>query len=215
MDISLRHIADVEIEIMKPEYGFETKLQNMSSCMYQQSPQIGSMDTSGQTTRNKLFRFHMAKENAAIGNCRRRLDFNQSCQTNIYGLKPGQQITVARRNERERNRVKLINMTFATLREHLPFEPETTKNKKMSKVDTLKAAINYIKHLQDLVDNHDAVNDVLNEACAIDAMQFDLRTCPTSNSPEKSPTGASLTSEASFDGLSAEEEELLDFANWF
>ena len=29
-------------------------------------------------------------------------------------------VAVARRNERERNRVKLINMTFATLREHLP-----------------------------------------------------------------------------------------------
>lgn len=200
---------------MKPEYHFQTELQNMPSCMYQQSPRVGNISSSGQNTRAKLFRFHMAKENAALSSCRRRLDFNQSCQTTIYGVKPGQQITVARRNERERNRVKLINMTFATLREHLPFEPENTKNKKMSKVDTLKAAINYIKYLQDLVDNHDAVNAVLNEACAIDAMQFDLRTCPSNSSPEKSPTAASLTSEASFDGLSTEEEELLDFANWF
>lgn len=213
MDLSSVNFSNVQT--MKREYQFQTELHNMPSCMYDQPPQLGTMASSGQSTRSKLFRFHMAKENAsAMGSCRRRLDFNQGCQTNIYGLKPGQQITVARRNERERNRVKLINMTFATLREHLPFEPENTKNKKMSKVDTLKAAIDYIKYLQELVDNHDAVNAVFNEACSIDAMQFDLRTCPT-NSPEKSPPEASMTSEVGFDGLSTEEEELLDFASWF
>lgn len=212
MELSSSHFTDVLN--MKQEYHFQTELQNMPSCMYEHSPQMEVMASSGQSTRAKLFRFHMAKENAAMGNCRRRLDFNQSCQTNFYGLKPGQQITVARRNERERNRVKLINMTFATLREHLPFEPETTKNKKMSKVDTLKAAIDYIKYLQDLVDNHDAVSAVLNETCSIDAMQFDLRTCPT-NSPETSPVESCIMSEIAFDGLSTEEEELLDFASWF
>jgi hypothetical protein len=31
----------------------------------------------------------------------------------------------------------------------------------MSKVDTLKAAIDYIRYLQDLVDEHDAVSAVL------------------------------------------------------
>ncbi|XP_045198834.2 achaete-scute homolog 1-like [Mercenaria mercenaria] len=212
MDLSSGNFTNEHI--MKQEYHFQTELQNMPSCMYDQHSQMGVMPSSGQSTRSKLFRFHMAKENAAMGSCRRRLDFNQSCQTNIYGLKLGQQITVARRNERERNRVKLINMTFATLREHLPFEPENTKNKKMSKVDTLKAAIDYIKYLQELVDNHDAVSAVFNEACSIDAMQFDLRTCPT-NSPEKSPPETVMTSEATFDALSTEEEELLDFASWF
>ncbi|XP_052809469.1 achaete-scute homolog 1a-like [Mya arenaria] len=198
------------------EYSYQRDLEMplMPSCMFQQSPNMALMDAgSGNSTRAKLFRFHMVKENSA--GCRRRLDFNQACAGNIYGLKPGQQITVARRNERERNRVKLINMTFATLRDHLPYEPETTKTKKMSKVDTLKAAIDYIKHLQGLVDNHDAVNAVLNEACAIDSMQFELRACATS-SPEKSPLEVTReTEEGGFDALSAEEEDLLDFTNWF
>lgn len=44
-------------------------------------------------------------------------------------------VAVARRNERERNRVKLINMTFATLREHLPHSGgKSGKSRKMSKV---------------------------------------------------------------------------------
>lgn len=200
---------------MKTEYNFQTDFQvpTMPSCMFDHSLNSGILHSNGQNSRTKLFRFHMAKENSPI-NCKRKLDFTQACQPELYGLKPGQQITVARRNERERNRVKLINMTFATLRDHLPYEPDTSKNKKMSKVDTLKAAINYIKYLQELVDNHDAVNAVLTDACAIDAMQFDIRSCPT-ESPQKSPIVAETGPENGFDGLSAEEEELLDFTNWF
>lgn len=196
-------------------YSNELQLPSMPSCMYEQSLNPGILQQPGApTTRTKLFRFHMAKENASMNGCRRKLDFGHSCQAALYGIKPGQQITVARRNERERNRVKLINMTFATLRDHLPYEPETSKNKKMSKVDTLKAAINYIKYLQELVDNHDAVNAVLNDACALDAMQFDLRTCPP-ETPEKSPTASGTEQETGFDALSTEDEELLDFASWF
>ena len=45
---------------------------------------------------------------------------------------------VAKRNERERNRVKHINGTFSTLKQHLPW---AQKNKKMSKVETLRSAI--------------------------------------------------------------------------
>jgi achaete-scute complex protein len=43
-------------------------------------------------------------------------------------------------------------MTFATLREHIPNGCKIGKSKKMSKVDTLKAAIDYIRYLQDLVE---------------------------------------------------------------
>ncbi len=59
---------------------------------------------------------------------------------------------VARRNERERNRVKHINGTFSTLRKHLP---SGAKNKKMSKVETLRSAIRYINHLQQILDAQD------------------------------------------------------------
>lgn len=53
--------------------------------------------------------------------------------------------SILRRNERERNRVKLVSDGFATLRKHIPTTPV---NKKLSKVETLRTAIEYIKHLQ-------------------------------------------------------------------
>lgn len=53
--------------------------------------------------------------------------------------------SILRRNERERNRVKLVSDGFANLRRHIPTQPV---NKKLSKVETLRTAIEYIKHLQ-------------------------------------------------------------------
>ncbi|PFX28265.1 achaete-scute homolog 3-like [Stylophora pistillata] len=53
--------------------------------------------------------------------------------------------SILRRNERERNRVKLVSDGFATLRKHIPTTPA---NKKLSKVETLRNAIEYIKHVQ-------------------------------------------------------------------
>lgn len=54
-------------------------------------------------------------------------------------------ISILRRNERERNRVKLVSDGFANLRKHVPTTP---LNKKLSKVETLRTAIEYIRHLQ-------------------------------------------------------------------
>ena len=56
--------------------------------------------------------------------------------------------SVARRNERERNRVRFINHNFVRLREHLPC---SDKKKKLSKVETLRTAIRYIKHLRHIL----------------------------------------------------------------
>lgn len=56
--------------------------------------------------------------------------------------------SVARRNERERNRVKMVNNGFAVLRQHVP---NGGKNKKMSKVETLRSAVEYIRQLQKLL----------------------------------------------------------------
>ncbi|XP_043944807.1 achaete-scute homolog 4-like [Protopterus annectens] len=55
---------------------------------------------------------------------------------------------VKKRNERERQRVRYVNEGYARLREHLPSE---FADKRLSKVETLRAAINYIKHLQSLL----------------------------------------------------------------
>lgn len=58
---------------------------------------------------------------------------------------------IRKRNERERHRVRCVNEGYARLREHLPQELE---EKRLSKVETLRAAIDYIKHLQRLLDSN-------------------------------------------------------------
>lgn len=83
-------------------------------------------------------------EQAEILRCKRRVDLSHKLG---YKTHP---TAVARRNERERNRVKHINSTFATLRQHIPC---AAKNKKMSKVETLRSAIKYINHLQHILDS--------------------------------------------------------------
>lgn len=57
---------------------------------------------------------------------------------------------IQKRNERERQRVKCVNQGYAKLRDHLPGR---SADKRLSKVETLRAAIRYIKYLQGLVDD--------------------------------------------------------------
>ncbi|EAT41554.1 AAEL006817-PA [Aedes aegypti] len=66
---------------------------------------------------------------------------------------------VERRNARERNRVQQVNNGFAALRQRIPeeiaevFEAGTTRgiHKKLSKVETLRMAVEYIKCLERLL----------------------------------------------------------------
>lgn len=78
--------------------------------------------------------------------CKRKINFGVN-----YVVSP-QPAAVARRNARERNRVKQVNNGFATLRQHIP---GASKAKKISKVDTLKQAVDYIRSLQELLEEHD------------------------------------------------------------
>ncbi|KAM7087057.1 achaete-scute homolog 3 [Molossus nigricans] len=55
---------------------------------------------------------------------------------------------IRKRNERERQRVKCVNEGYAQLRHHLP---EEYLEKRLSKVETLRAAIKYITYLQSLL----------------------------------------------------------------
>ena len=66
----------------------------------------------------------------------------------VSSAKQKEPAVVARRNARERKRVKLVNDGFVRLRKHVPTDP---KNKKLSKVKTLRSAIDYIRHLQHLL----------------------------------------------------------------
>lgn len=164
---------------------------------------------------------------------------------------------VARRNERERNRVKLINMTFATLREHLPQNASKSgKARKMSKVETLRAAIDYIHQLQALLKGRqsngpesadaaaagegsvdgaqeDDVSDHVDAVLRAAGVRIDLtvvsclsatlaanRASAASFSPATSPTSSSRSPAlddccSNYEHLSADEEELLDIADWF
>ena len=79
--------------------------------------------------------------------CKRRINFAGN-----YSAVSQQPAAVARRNARERNRVKQVNNGFATLRQHIP---GASKAKKISKVETLKQAVDYIRTLQDLLDEND------------------------------------------------------------
>lgn len=55
---------------------------------------------------------------------------------------------IRKRNERERQRVKCVNEGYAKLRHHLPAE---YFEKRLSKVETLRAAIKYIRFLQSVL----------------------------------------------------------------
>lgn len=99
--------------------------------------------------------------------------------------------TVARRNERERNRVKQVNDGFAALRKKVPFLPD---KKKLSKVEILRYAMMYIRDLKDIVDDHDkegggsctsADSSPAPQDCIlIDEELTDSHTSSPSNSPD-------------------------------
>ncbi|XP_077287220.1 achaete-scute complex protein T3-like [Arctopsyche grandis] len=74
-----------------------------------------------------------------------------------------QSASIIRRNARERNRVKQVNDGFAALRKHLPpavvaalsSNAARGGSKKLSKVDTLKMVVEYIRYLQQVLDESD------------------------------------------------------------
>ncbi|KAL3226909.1 hypothetical protein MRX96_024422 [Rhipicephalus microplus] len=72
-----------------------------------------------------------------------------------------------RRNERERQRVRHVNDGFERLRSRLPLPPRD-KDRRLSKVETLRYAISYIRHLQrllGLIDDDDDDEDCENSRC--------------------------------------------------
>lgn len=74
-----------------------------------------------------------------------------------------QPMSVMRRNERERNRVRQVNDGYVTLRERIPQDIVTTNSnggrgasKKLSKVDTLRLALVYIRQLKEKIGEYDS-----------------------------------------------------------
>jgi len=110
-----------------------------------------------------------------IVRCKRKLDFipdeareSGKSRGGRGGRGARRAASVARRNERERNRVSLINRTFEILRDQLPASLWGHRNlAKVSKVETLRAAIGYIRTLEDLL----ATDDVSSDATVKDSDQ--------------------------------------------
>ncbi|KAF1567700.1 hypothetical protein FQV10_0006753, partial [Eudyptes schlegeli] len=141
--------------------------------------------------------------------CKRRLAFAA-----LPGTGAAAAAAVARRNERERNRVRLVNLGFAALRQHVP---HGAASKKMSKVETLRSAVEYIRALQRLLDEHDAAAaspDGRGRAAVGEGGGGGYSSA--SPSFASSVPGSPCSSEESgYDAaLSPEERELLDFTSW-
>ncbi|NXB63664.1 ASCL1 protein, partial [Struthidea cinerea] len=115
---------------------------------------------------------------------------------------------VARRNERERNRVRLVNLGFAALRQHVP---HGAASKKMSKVETLRSAVEYIRALQRLLDEHDAAASFPDGRGRVAVGEVG----GGGGGGGYSPASPCSAEESGYDAaLSPEERELLDFTSW-
>jgi hypothetical protein len=118
--------------------------------------------------------------------------------TTKAGKKKSKLTGTARRNERERNRVKQVNQGFARLRDHVP---KRGRGRKMSKVDILRSAADYIQNLQSMLDESDAVSAVMNIAALSASLgengqmledESDMASC--------SESGATTSHESGFPG---------------
>lgn len=182
--------------------------------------------------------------------CKRKINFVP------YGGAAHQPASVARRNARERNRVKQVNNGFATLRQHIPASvaaalssPGATTNtrsanKKLSKVETLRLAVEYIRSLQRMIEDYEAkvptdngakLTSYYTSTTPVDITQLQpLQQTPPCSEASASPT-PSFSSESStsvsssyvqtalystenyenYEPTSPEDEELLDAISWW
>ncbi|XP_044538034.1 achaete-scute homolog 2 [Gracilinanus agilis] len=128
---------------------------------------------------------------------------------------------VARRNERERNRVKLVNLGFQALRQHVP---SGAASKKLSKVETLRSAAQYIRALQQLLllpapsaaaSTQPAGPTPQGGPCPCAASSYSSSPGRQGSSVPGSPRSPSSSDESGYEGaLSPEERELLDLSSW-
>ncbi|XP_030568499.1 achaete-scute complex protein T4 [Drosophila novamexicana] len=145
----------------------------------------------------------MALANASSGSSSSSSSSSSCCSTSSpYNVDQSQ--SVQRRNARERNRVKQVNNSFARLRQHIPQSiiADLTKgggrgpHKKISKVDTLRIAVEYIRRLQDLVDDlNGGPSSNSNGSCTMAQLNLCLDEETCSNSSSISSSSSSLGSQ--------------------
>lgn len=139
--------------------------------LVQQKRATAPMSTSADTGRTSVV-VNMSTTSTSTADtlrCKRRINFTHNTHLTYSGMPGHQPASVARRNARERNRVKQVNNGFATLRSHIPLSVAAAlsssagsangsggrgASKKLSKVETLRMAVEYIRSLQQLLDDH-------------------------------------------------------------
>lgn len=119
------------------------------------------------------------------------------------------QMSVARRNERERKRVKQVNEAYARLRSHIPeeiahsFDSQNggrSSSKKLSKVDTLRMTINYVSYLYNIV-NPDNVDDIPNMDLSIASDDQTYSSMISTPSPEHPYPETQLSGQSQLESL--------------
>ena len=143
-----------------------------------------------------------------------KVDFTDLAQ--LAALRRPRGPTMSRRNERERNRVRYLNFTFDVLRQHLPRKGSKGKAKKMSKVDTLRGAIDYIRGLQDLLGENGSPGVAAAAAAVAAGASFPgTESEAESLSPAASPS-YSESPDGTSEQLSDGDDELIgNLSSWF
>ncbi|KAJ3593926.1 hypothetical protein NHX12_006259, partial [Muraenolepis orangiensis] len=119
--------------------------------------------------------------------------------------------SVARRNERERNRVRQVNDGFQTLRQHVP---SGAANGKLSKVETLRSAVEYIRALQRLLKSSHSMSSAFEntEVPSSPSLSSGLSVGP--ESPHSTCSSSASEDGTVYGSLRSEEPELVDFSAW-
>ncbi|XP_060079804.1 achaete-scute homolog 2-like [Ylistrum balloti] len=156
-----------------------------------------------------------------------------SCQADSTSCGKRSKISsMSRRNARERRRVKMINLGYETLRDHVPAGIE---NKKLSKVDTLRSAVDYIKQLQHLLEvtsadgnssniGQQSQNETVKQECPspVSSVCCNSQVSSTTTSPESlhtrkmetSPSGQTLQLQPDNGAVTREDNVFIDIAEW-
>ncbi|GAB0097091.1 hypothetical protein DMENIID0001_126890 [Sergentomyia squamirostris] len=165
--------------------------------------------------RRKSKALPLAESNSAnivlvTNDCRPVKRVKNSTENNTKTKGLAQPLAVAKRNARERNRVKQVNNGFAALRQRIPDEVaeafEAAGNgrgasRKLSKVETLRMAVEYIRSLEKLL-SIDSTN------CeSIQALNFHYDSSMVSSSPPLSDCGGGFSSSS----ILEEEQEVIAY----
>ncbi|XP_050362731.1 achaete-scute complex protein T3-like [Nymphalis io] len=157
-----------------------------------------------------------------------------------------QAASIARRNARERNRVKQVNDGFNALRKRLPAAivnalsggARRGSGKKLSKVDTLRMVVEYIRYLENIIEDSDATLGINQESqvvmetslhSEVDEGIFGGRNSPYSDSvpsPANSECSSGVSTSCSTndecyqgtrytDVATVDDNELLDAITWW